>query len=276
MQTLETRLKEAAIKNNTLLQENESLRKQVVKLETEVGSIQGTWSFQNSTNGIWSSIIPFSLTEQDPSSHSEPTWQSPVISTETSPSHGSLPLLCLSTLSTKVSWQYKSKPTVIIFRSFHRYTDLSLSSPATSTALSRIPGRALLEYREQSTHSSSSMVSHWVHLCQEINIGWVSFCHVTWTEDSLAVLLTYSPLLQSQDKQHSKEHHALQQPPGPTHKASSTSALVPVFTAVPSTLDQKMNELRRLREALPCPPPASSVCSCPAQNKSNNYTALRM
>lgn len=191
VQTLETRLKEAAIKNNTLLQENESLRKQVVKLETENKTLRATLSQPGS---------PLS------------SLQRPAL----------VMVLCLCFVS-------------LLF--LPKYTDLSLSSPATSTALSRIPGRALLEYREQSTHSSLSM---------------------------------------SQDKQHSKEHHALQPPPGPTHKGSSTSALVPVFNAVPSTLDQKMNELRRLREALPCPPPASSVCSCPAQNKSNNHTALRM
>ena len=36
VQTLEARLREAAVKNTTLLQENESLRKKVVQLESEV------------------------------------------------------------------------------------------------------------------------------------------------------------------------------------------------------------------------------------------------
>ena len=39
VQTLEARLREAAVKNSTLLQDNESLRKQVVLLEAEVRSL---------------------------------------------------------------------------------------------------------------------------------------------------------------------------------------------------------------------------------------------
>lgn len=195
VQTLEARLREAALKNTTLLQENDSLRKQLVQLENENKVLRVTLSQPGS---------PLS------------SLQKPAL----------VMVVCLCFVS-------------LLF--VPKYTNLFMGSPAaTSTALSvtqssHVPGRALLEYRE------------------------------------------YSPYTQamSMDKP-PKEHHTMHRPPNPT-PAHSSSALIPVSTDVShlKTPDQRVRELRRLQETLSCPPPASSVCSCPAENESNS-TALRM
>lgn len=55
MQTLETRLKEAALKNSALLQENASLRKQMTALEKEVSYLGRVESMHSSSHAIFSS-----------------------------------------------------------------------------------------------------------------------------------------------------------------------------------------------------------------------------
>ena len=54
MQTLEARLKEAALKNSALLQENASLRKQMTALEKEVSYLGRVGWMHSSNHAIFS------------------------------------------------------------------------------------------------------------------------------------------------------------------------------------------------------------------------------
>jgi cyclic AMP-dependent transcription factor ATF-6 alpha len=124
-----------------------------------------------------------------------------------------------------------------------KYTDFSVGPSTTAlsvTQSSHVPGRALLEYRDPSSSGPS--------------------------------------LGRSSRQQQSLPVSQLAQR---ARSSSSSNALVPVSGEGShlEALDRKVQELRRLYEAIPCPPRqvSSSVCSCPAaQNKTSNSTALQL
>jgi hypothetical protein len=206
VQTLEGRLREAAHKNTTLLQENESLRKQVLQLQAE------------------NKVLRVSLSQSGGSSlltlHQKPAL---------------VMVLCLCF----VSLLFLPKLT-------HLSHLVSSPGPTTTTALSvtqssHVPGRALLEYKDTTGNNPAVFAS------------------------SL--------------------ERGLEQPNSQRTSTGlgSSSALVPVSTTVADShtiesLDRKLQELRRLYAAMPCPPlpPVPSVCSCPAINDTSNSTALRL